>query len=62
MKMGRSGDRTSVKARFSAPVQTDPGAHSPFCVIGTRSLSQAESGGSVVLITHSHLAPRLKKE
>jgi len=62
MKMGRFEDRTVVKARFSTPLQTGPGAHSAFCVMGTKSLSQAKSGGSVVLITHLHLATRLKKE
>ena len=33
----RSGDRMPVKARFSAPVQTGPGAHSASCTMGTGS-------------------------
>jgi len=32
---GRSGDRIPVAARFSAPVQTGPGAHPASCTIGT---------------------------
>jgi len=32
------------------------------CKIGTASLSRGESGWSVRLTTHPHIAPRLKKE
>jgi hypothetical protein len=32
---GRSGDRIPVGARFSAPVQTGPGAHPASCTMGT---------------------------
>jgi hypothetical protein len=32
---GRSGDRLPVVARFSAPVQTDPGAHPASCTMDT---------------------------
>jgi hypothetical protein len=32
---GRSGDRFPVEARFSAPVQTGPGAHPASCTTGT---------------------------
>ena len=38
---GRSGDRIPVEARFSASVQTDPGAHPASYTIGTGSLSRA---------------------
>jgi len=34
---GRSGDRILVGARFSAPVQTGPGAHPTSCTMGTGS-------------------------
>ena len=29
LRVGRSGDRIPLRARFSAPVQTGPGAHPP---------------------------------
>jgi hypothetical protein len=32
---GRSGDRNPVGTRFSAPVQTGPGAHPASCAMGT---------------------------
>ena len=44
---GRSGDRIPMEARFSALVQTGPGAHPASYIIGTTDL---------------HLAQRLKKE
>ena len=37
LRAGRSGDRILVEARFSAPVQTGPGAHPASCIMGTRS-------------------------
>ena len=39
LRAGRSGKRIPVGARFSAPVQTSPWAHSAFCTVGTGSLS-----------------------
>jgi len=39
LQAARSGDRISVVARFSAPVQTGPGAHPASCTIGTVSFS-----------------------
>ena len=48
-------------ARFSAPVQTDPGAHPASCVVGTGSFSvvkRPERGVDHPL----HLAQRLKRE
>ena len=62
LRSARFRDRNPVAARFSAPVQTGPGAHPASCRIGTGSLSRGLSGQGVALTTHSHLAPRLKKE
>ena len=39
-RAGRSGDRIPVGARFSAPVQSSPGAHPASCTTGTQSLSR----------------------
>ena len=33
LRAGRSGDRIPVRARFSAPVQTGPGAHPASCTM-----------------------------
>ena len=48
-------------ARFSAPVQTGPGAHPASCTIST-GLFPWVNGRGVALTTHSHLAPGLKKD
>jgi hypothetical protein len=37
LRAGRSGDRILVEARFSALVQTGPGAHPASCTMGTGS-------------------------
>ena len=42
LRVERSGDRIPVRARFSAPIQTGPGAHPASYTVGTGSLS----GGS----------------
>jgi len=42
-----------VRATFSAPVQTGPGALQASCTMGTRSLSGGKSGRGVDLTTHS---------
>ena len=48
-------------ARFSAPVQTGPGAHPASCTMGTGSFPGVKRPGRGV--HHPpHLAPRLKKE
>ena len=37
LRVGRSGDRVPVGARFSALIQTGPGAHPASCTMGTGS-------------------------
>jgi hypothetical protein len=54
---GRSGDRIPVRARFSAPVQTGPGAHPASCTMGTRSFLGVKSGQGVMLTPHPLLVP-----
>jgi len=44
-------------ARFSAPVQTDPGAHPASCTVGTGSFLGVKSGRGVTLIFHPLLVP-----
>jgi hypothetical protein len=39
IRAGRSGDRIPVGARFSAPVQTGPGAYAASYTVGTGSFS-----------------------
>ena len=45
LRAGRSGDRIPVEARFSAPVQTGPGAHPASCTMGTGSLPGVKRPG-----------------
>jgi len=49
LRAGRSGDRIQVGARFSAPVQTGPGAHPASCTMGIGSFPGVKSGRSVTL-------------
>ena len=49
---GRSGDRIPVGARFSAPVQTGPGAHPASCAMRTGSFLGVNSGRGVTLTPH----------
>jgi hypothetical protein len=49
LRAGRSGNRIPVGARFSAPVQTGPGAHTASCTMGTGSFPGVESGRGVTL-------------
>jgi hypothetical protein len=44
-------------ARFSAPVQTGPGAHPVFCTMGTGSFPEVKRGRSVTLTPHPLLVP-----
>jgi hypothetical protein len=58
---GWLGDRILVQARFSAPVQTGPGAHPAYCAMGTGSFPGVNSGRSVTLTLHSLLVPWSRK-
>ena len=55
---GQYGDRIPVGMKFSAPVQTGPGDPPSLLYYGYRGVN----GRGVVLITHHHLALRLKEE
>jgi len=48
----RSGDRIPMEPRFSAPVQTGPGAHPASCTMGTGSFPEVKSGRGVMLTPH----------
>ena len=62
LRVGRSGDRIPVGARFSAPVQTDPEAHPGSCKMGTGSSPGVRCGRGVTLTPHPLLVPRSKIE
>jgi len=49
-------------ARFSARVQTVPGAHTAPCKMRTGSFQGVKSGRSVTLTPHSLLVPLVMKE
>jgi hypothetical protein len=53
LRAGRYGDRILVVARFSAPVQTGPGAHPASCTMGTGSFP----GGKERPGRHAHPLP-----
>ena len=57
LRAGRSGDRIPVGARFSAPVQTGPGAHPAPCTMGTGSFPGVNCGRGVTLTPHPLLMP-----
>ena len=48
-------------ARFSAPVQTGPGAHRASCTVGTGSFPEVKSGRGVKLTPHPLLVPWSRK-
>jgi len=48
-------------ARFSAPVQTNPGAHPASCTMGTGSFPGVKSGRGVTLTLHPLLVPWSRK-
>ena len=62
LRAGRYGNRIPVGARFSAPVQTVPGAHPASCTTGTGSFPRVKSGRGVTLTPHSLLVPLVMKE
>jgi len=45
LRAGRSGDRIPMLDRFSAPVQTGPGAHPASYTMGTESLPEVTRPG-----------------
>jgi hypothetical protein len=45
LRTGRSVDRIPVGTRFSAPIQTSPGAHPASCTIGTGSFPGVKASG-----------------
>ena len=49
---GRSEDQIPVGARFSAPVQTSPGAHPASCTMGTGSFPGVKNGRGMTLTPH----------
>jgi len=49
-------------ARFSAPVQTGPGAHPASCTMGTVFFPGVKSGQDVTLTPHPLLVPLVMKE
>jgi hypothetical protein len=55
-------NRIQVRARFSAPVQTGPGAHTASCTLGTGPFPGAKSGLGVTLNPHPLLVPLVMKE
>jgi hypothetical protein len=57
LRAGQSGDWIPVGARFSALVQTGPGAHPASCTMGTGSFPWAKNGWGVMLTPHPLLVP-----
>ena len=45
LEAGRSGDRIALGARFSAPIQTSPGAHPASYTMGTGSFPGVKQPG-----------------
>ena len=55
--LGGPGIESRWGARFSAPVQTGPGAHPASCTMGTVSFPGVKSGRGVTLTPHPLLLP-----
>ena len=51
------GIESQLGERFSAPVQTGPGAHPASCTMGTVSFPGIKSGRGVTLTPHPLLVP-----
>ena len=58
---GLDGPGIESRARFSAPVQTGPGAHPTSCTMGTGSFPGGKSGRGVTLTPHPLLVPWSRK-
>jgi len=56
--LGGPGIESRWGARFSAPVQTGPGAHPASCTMGARYFSRVKSGRGVTLTPHPLRAVR----
>jgi len=56
-----SGDRIPARSRFSAPIQTGPGAHPAYCTMGTGSFPGVKTGRGVKLTPHLLLVPWSRK-
>jgi len=56
------GKESRWGARFSAPVQTGPGAHPTSCTMGTVYFPGVKSGRGVTLTPHPLLVPLVMKE
>ena len=61
-RLDSPGIKSRWGARFSAPVQTGPGAHPPSYTMDTESLSPGVKRPGNGVDYPPHLAPRLKKE
>ena len=61
LRAGRSGERIPVEARFSAPVQTGPGAQPASCTMGTGSFPGVKSGRGVTLTPYPLLVSWSRK-
>jgi hypothetical protein len=62
LRAGRSGDRTLVGARFSALVQTGPGANTASCTMGNVFSLGVKSGQGVTLTPQLLLVPLVMKK
>ena len=58
---GKSDQVIPLGSRFSAPVDTGPGAHPASCTMGTGSFPGVKSGRGVTLTPHPLLVPWSRK-